>query len=163
MVALFLRDHRARRMRVGTQRPPHPFATTSFLGTLYATMNIDEAADRRIMILRARSLRRNATEAEKLMWAALRNRRLGGLRFRRQVVIGRYVVDFCCARPRLVIELDGSQHEERKSYDDARSRDLEDEGYAVLRFWNSEVLGNLRGVLDAIGDEVRQRGGLLRE
>ena len=120
-------------------------------------MNAQEAADRRIMILRARSLRRNATDPEKLLWSALRNRRFEGIRFRRQVVIGRYVADFCSANPKLVIELDGVQHEQRADYDEVRTRYLEDEGYFVMRFWNGEVVTNLRGVLDAIGDEVRKR------
>jgi very-short-patch-repair endonuclease len=121
-------------------------------------MNAQEAADRRIMILRARSLRRNATDAEKLLWSALRDRRLERIRFRRQVVIGRYVADFCAANPKLVIELDGVQHEQQTSYDGGvRSRYLEDGGYFVMRFWNGEVVTNLRGVLDTIGEEIRKR------
>jgi very-short-patch-repair endonuclease len=120
-------------------------------------MNAQEAADRRIMILRARSLRRNATDAEKLLWSALRDRRLEGIRFRRQVVIGRYVADFGAANPKLVIELDGVQHEQQTSYDGVRPRYLEDEGYFVMRFWNGEVVTNLRGVLDTIGEEIRKR------
>jgi very-short-patch-repair endonuclease len=87
-------------------------------------MNAQEASDRRIMVLRARSLRRNATEAEKLLWSALRSRRLKGIRFRRQVVIGRYVADFCSAHPKLIIELDETQHEEQMSYDEVRTRYL---------------------------------------
>jgi very-short-patch-repair endonuclease len=121
-------------------------------------MNTQEASDRRIMILRARSLRRNATDAEKLLWSALRNRRLGGIRFRRQVVIGQYVADFCSANPKLIVELDGIQHEMQQSYDDARTRDLEDAGYRVLRFWNGDVLAHLTDVLEIIGEEVRARG-----
>jgi very-short-patch-repair endonuclease len=118
-------------------------------------MNAQEASAHRIMVLRARSLRRNATDAEKLLWSALRNRRLEGIRFRRQVVIGRYVADFCCANPKLVIELDGIQHEAQRSYDDARTRDLEDAGYRVLRFWNGDVLAHLASVLEMIAEEVR--------
>jgi very-short-patch-repair endonuclease len=120
-------------------------------------MNAHEAADRRIMILRARSLRRNATDPEQLLWSALRNRRFEGIRFRRQVVIGRYVADFCSANPKLVIELDGVQHEQHADYDEIRTHYLEDEGYFVMRFWNGEVVTNLRGVLDAIGEEIRKR------
>jgi very-short-patch-repair endonuclease len=120
-------------------------------------MNAQEASDRRIMILRARSLRRNATDAEKLLWSALRNRRLEGIRFRRQVVIGHYVADFCSANPKLIVELDGIQHEAQRSYDDARTRDLEDAGYRVLRFWNGDLLANLAGVLEVIGEEVAVR------
>ena len=120
-------------------------------------MNADEAADRRIMVLRARSLRRNATDAEKLLWSALRDRRCEGIRFRRQVVVGRYIADFCAANPKLIIELDGSQHEDQQSYDTTRTRFLKDSGYSVLRFWNGEVLAHLSGVLEVIGEEIQRR------
>ncbi len=123
----------------------------------FVNMNIDEAADHRIMVLRARSLRRSATDAEKLLWSALRNRRCEGIRFRRQVVVGRYIADFCAPNPKLIIELDGSQHEKQESYDAARTRYLEDDGYSVLRFWNGEVLAHLSGVLEVVGDEIRKR------
>jgi very-short-patch-repair endonuclease len=109
------------------------------------------------MILRSRSLRRDSTEAEKLLWGALRARRLEGIRFRRQVVIDRYIADFCSSHPKIIIELDGTQHEQQKSYDQRRTRDLEDRGYSVLRFWNGDVLAHLTGVLAVIGDEVRKR------
>ena len=118
-------------------------------------MNAQEASDHRIMILRARSLRRNATNAERHLWSALRDRRLGGIRFRRQVVIGHYIADFCSANPKLIVELDGIQHETQQSYDNARTRDLEDAGYRVLRFWNGDVLAHLADVLEVIGEEVR--------
>jgi very-short-patch-repair endonuclease len=111
---------------------------------LLVNMNADEATDRRIMILRARSLRRKATEAEKLLWSAVRDRRCDGIRFRRQVVIGRYVVDFCAAEPKLIVELDGSQHEEQQLYDARRTCVLEDDGYLVLPFWNGDVLAICR-------------------
>jgi very-short-patch-repair endonuclease len=109
------------------------------------------------MILRARSLRRNSTDAEKLLWGALRNRRLEGIRFRRQVVIDHYVADSCSSHPKIIVELDGTQHEQQKSYDQQRTRDLEDRGYSVLRFWNGDVLAHLTGVLEVLGDEVRRR------
>ena len=109
------------------------------------------------MVLRARALRRDATEAEKLLWSALRDRRLAGIRFRRQVVIGRYVADFCSAHPKLIIEVDGIQHEQRRSYDEVRTRCLEDEGYSILRFWNGDVLAHLASVLEVIAEEIRKR------
>jgi very-short-patch-repair endonuclease len=109
------------------------------------------------MTTRARSLRRDSTDAEKRLWSALRDRRLEGIRFRRQVVVGRYVADFCSAHPKLIIELDGIQHEDQKTYDEARTRYLAGEGYLVLRFWNGDVLAHLGDVLNAIAEEIRKR------
>jgi very-short-patch-repair endonuclease len=101
-------------------------------------------------LARARELRRRSTEAEKRLWAELRNRRLRGFKFRRQVWIGPFVVDFVCVDERLVVELDGSQHADRSDYDGRRSEVLAGEGYQVIRFWNNEVTENIAGVLDAI-------------
>ena len=101
-------------------------------------------------LARARELRRRSTEAEKRLWAELRNRRLQGFQFRRQVWIGPFVVDFVCVDERLVVELDGSQHADRSDYDGRRSDVLAGEGYQVIRFWNNEVTENIAGVLDAI-------------
>ena len=78
-------------------------------------MNARAVPDRRLMTTRARSLRRGATDGEKRRWSALRDRPLEGIRFRRQVVVGRYVADFCSAHPKLIVELDGFQHEDQKS------------------------------------------------
>jgi len=100
----------------------------------------------------ALKLRREMTEAERILWYHLRSRRLSGLKFRRQVPIGPYIVDFLCPEKRVIVEIDGGQH----NYPDERSRDLErtrfleSKGYKVLRFWNNEVLGNLEGVLTVI-------------
>jgi very-short-patch-repair endonuclease len=93
----------------------------------------------------ARTLRRNATDAEQVMWLLLRDRRLSGVKFRRQVPIGPYVADFASIQHRLVLELDGGQHAE--SANDAR-RDafLASEGWRVLRFWNNDVMTNRAGV-----------------
>ncbi len=100
----------------------------------------------------AKSLRANATEAERKLWDLLRRRQVGSLRFRRQQTIGPYVVDFFCPSARLVIELDGSQHglEETVAYDDARTAFLEARGFRVLRFWNEEFLRKPEAVLEAI-------------
>src|SRR5215213_8782374 len=105
------------------------------------------------MVLRtatARRLRRNQTDAERTLWFRLRDRRLGGLKFRRQVPIDHYVVDFCCESARLIVELDGGQHAEQVEKDKARAAALEARGYLVLRFWNNEVLQNTHGVLEVI-------------
>jgi very-short-patch-repair endonuclease len=116
---------------------------------------------------RARSLRRRDTEAEARLWAALRNRRLGGWKWRRQVPVGPYTADFLCIEAHLVIELDGGQHADRVAYDARRTSYLSRVGLRVIRFWNSQVLTNSDGVclsiLQACGGEasparVRGRG-----
>lgn len=100
----------------------------------------------------ARRLRRDQTDAERALWFRLRDRRLCGLKFRRQVPIDRYVVDFCCETTRLIIELDGGQHVTRGAEDARRTAALEACGYLALRFWNNEVLRNIDGVLQAIDE-----------
>ena len=97
--------------------------------------------------LRARRLRRQSTEAEKILWRALRDRQLAGRKFRRQQPIGPYVVDFICPELRLVIEVDSGQH---ATDGPERTRWLEGAGYRVIRFWNNDVLGNLDGVLQTL-------------
>jgi very-short-patch-repair endonuclease len=96
----------------------------------------------------ARRLRRDQTDAERVLWFRLRDRRLNGLKFKRQVPIDKYVVDFCCAEARLIIELDGGQHATRDESN--RTAVLEAMGYLVLRFWNNDVLQNRDGVLEEI-------------
>ena len=97
----------------------------------------------------ARRLRRNATDVETIRWRALRER-IGFWKFRRQHPIGRRIADFACPSRKLVIELDGSQHAERSEADDRRSAELARRGYRIIRFWNSEVLENIEGVLETI-------------
>ena len=99
---------------------------------------------------RARELRRNPTDAEKRLWSKLRLKQIDGHRFRRQVPIGPYIVDFACLARRLIIEVDGGQHDSRAIQDDARTAWLEREDFRVLRFWNNEVLGNIEGVYETI-------------
>ncbi|WP_022682024.1 endonuclease domain-containing protein [Sphingobium bisphenolivorans] len=98
---------------------------------------------------RAKTLRRNATEAEKRLWNALREK-LPGAKFRRQVPYGPYVADFLCFAAKLAIEVDGVTHAERTEQDAARSRYFEAQGYHVLRFWNHEVMENIDGVVAGI-------------
>ena len=98
----------------------------------------------------ARKLRRNQTDAERTLWFRVRDRRLMGFKFRRQVPVDRYIVDFCCEESRLVIECDGGQHVERSKEDAERTSALEAMGYLVLRFWNNDVLLNTEGVLESI-------------
>ena len=99
---------------------------------------------------RARELRRQSTDAERMLWSRLRDRRLRGIKFRRQAQIGQYIVDFLCMERRLIIELDGGHHADQQDSDDARTRALELDGFRVLRFWNDEVLREPDSVLEAI-------------
>jgi very-short-patch-repair endonuclease len=97
----------------------------------------------------ARALRRNATDVEQTMWRLLRDRRLSGIKFRRQVPIGPFVADFASISDRLVVELDGSQHAESSS-DARRDAFFISEGWRVLRFWNNDVMQNRDGVLESV-------------
>jgi len=99
---------------------------------------------------RARTLRSQSSEAEKALWKYLRGRRLAGYKFRRQVVIEPYIVDFVCLEARLIIEAGGGQHGDQAAYDARRTARLERMGYRVMRFWNHEILGELQGVLEQI-------------
>ena len=101
----------------------------------------------------ARALRRNSTDAERRIWRHLRDRRLGGLKFRRQATVGCHVVDVLCAEKRLVVELDGGQH--TAEGDAERTARLEELGYRVIRFWNNDALGNTDAVLAVILREAR--------
>jgi very-short-patch-repair endonuclease len=103
---------------------------------------------------RAKSLRRNMTDAERAMWQILRSRQIEHLKFRRQVPIGRYIGDFVCHQARLVIEIDGGQHDASSRQETARMEFLEREGYRVLRFWNNDVLANPDGVYSMIVEEL---------
>jgi very-short-patch-repair endonuclease len=99
-------------------------------------------------------LRKKPTDAELKLWRALRDRRLAGIKFLRQFPIDRYVVDFICRPAKLVIELDGGQHEINVAKDQQRTDLLNALGYRVIRFWNNEVLSNLDGVLTIILHEL---------
>src|SRR5215471_16239185 len=96
-----------------------------------------------------RRLRRRGTDAEMKLWFALRDRRLGGFKFVRQEAIASYIVDFVCRERRLIVEVDGGQHAD-SSRDRVRDAELTVAGYRILRFWNSDVLGNREGVLTMI-------------
>ncbi len=98
----------------------------------------------------AKSLRRNATDAERILWRHLRARQVEGIKFRRQQPIENYIVDFVSFETRLVIELDGGQHAVNRQKDIKRDRCLTRNGFRVLRFWNHDVLGNMDGVLETI-------------
>ena len=99
----------------------------------------------------ARNLRRTMTDAERRLWARIRNRQLEGAKFVAQFPIGPHVADFACREARLVVELDGGQHAESTT-DAARTALIEAHGYTVIRFWNNDVLANTEGVVE----EIRQ-------
>ncbi|GMQ84361.1 MAG: hypothetical protein BMS9Abin06_1150 [Gammaproteobacteria bacterium] len=99
---------------------------------------------------RARELRKNPTDAEKLLWKHLRRRQINGYKFQRQQPLGSYIVDFACFEKRLIIEVDGGQHGEQVSYDSTRSVWLESQGFKVLRFWNNQVLNEVEAVKEVI-------------
>src|SRR5262245_19988743 len=96
----------------------------------------------------SRNLRLNQTDVERFLWTRLRNRRLAGAKFRRQQVIGHYIVDFICLEMKLIVELDGSQHAQNLMYDNQRTASLKSRGFRVIRFGDNEVLSNLDGVLE---------------
>jgi len=106
---------------------------------------------------RERNLRRAQTDAEARLWQRLRDRRLGGYKFRRQHKIGTYFVDLVCSEASLIIEVDGGQHAERQSYDEARTAALEAAGYRVIRFWNDDVLKRTENVLTEILRTLSER------
>ncbi len=98
----------------------------------------------------ARKLRRCGTDAERALWFHLRDRRLGGLKFRRQHPIGPYTVDFACVEARLIVELDGGQHLDARSRDALRTVFLEAQGWRVIRLWDHEALTLRFESLDAV-------------
>ncbi|WP_235964888.1 endonuclease domain-containing protein [Caenimonas soli] len=102
--------------------------------------------------VRARALRKGQTDAEALLWSRLRNRQVLDLKFRRQHPLGHYFADFACLEIRLVIELDGGQHNESAAadYDRVRAADMAALGFRTLRFWNNEVLNETDGVMEKI-------------
>jgi adenine-specific DNA-methyltransferase len=91
----------------------------------------------------ARQLRSDQTYAEMTLWSVLRNRQLSNIKFRRQHPIGKYIADFYCAKAKLIVEVDGDTHAERKAYDQKRTQWLEEQGYSVIRFTNENIHKNL--------------------
>lgn len=102
----------------------------------------------------ARQNRNNATLAEKMLWKQLKGKKLKGYDFHRQKPVENFIADFYCYTLRLIIEVDGSSHNEKQDYDEIRQRRLEDLGFTVLRFTNKDVLHNLEGVIKSLEDWV---------
>ena len=104
---------------------------------------------------KARQLRRNPTDVERLLWQRLRFWQVDGYKFRRQQPLGDYIVDFVCLQKRLIIELDGGQHAREVNYDAERDAWLRNQSFFILRFWNHDVLDNLDGVMEMIGKYLK--------
>jgi very-short-patch-repair endonuclease len=102
------------------------------------------------LLFRGRELRKESTWPERRLWNCLRDRRLGGLKFRRQAAIGPFIVDYYCHEHRLVVELDGASHDGRGEYDRDREQYLQCENLHILRFHNDDVLRDVEPVLRAI-------------
>jgi len=97
--------------------------------------------------IRAQQLRQEQTPAEAILWSRLRNRQLDGFKFRRQHMIGRFIVDFCCAEQRLIVEIDGLVHDQQADYDQARTEALQTAGYRVIRYINDQIDQDIDTVL----------------
>ena len=105
---------------------------------------------------RAKELRHTETEAEQIIWSWLRTKKLNGVKFRRQEPVGKYIVDFVIFEKKLIIEIDGGQHnlEENTINDKARTEWLQSQGFRVIRFWNNDVSSNLDGVITRIKESL---------
>jgi len=108
---------------------------------------------------RAKNLRQTQTEAEMFVWSELRGRRFSGYKFRRQVPVGNFIVDFLCLDRRVIVELDGGQHNEASTrvYDRQRDGWLRAEGFDVLRFWNSDVFLEWEAIAERIWQTLQNR------
>ena len=106
----------------------------------------------------ARKLRRSSTKEERVLWQLLRNRQFKNLKFKRQFPIGNYIVDFVCEEIKLIIELDGGQHNEPENIeaDKVRTEFLESKGFKVIRFWNKDINLNIAGVYEFLLNEVEK-------
>ena len=102
-------------------------------------------------------MRREPTDAEACLWRRLRDRRFAGWKFRRQQPLGPFVVDFVCFSPRLIIELDGSQHLDARAYDARRTAWLAARGFRLLRYWNGDVLESIEDVLEEVHRTLSQQ------
>ncbi len=104
----------------------------------------------------ARNLRKNATIQERRLWNLLKNRQFYNLKFKRQQPIGDYIVDFICKEAKIIIEVDGGQHNEPENieYDKTRTEYLNNLGYKVVRFWNNEIYENIEGVVLRLKEEI---------
>jgi very-short-patch-repair endonuclease len=116
-------------------------------------MNKSNSEFRKTLRERARHNRKNPTPAEALLWSALRRNNLENYHFYRQhILLNRFIVDFCCPKAKLIIEVDGSSHIGKEEYDEMRDKLLEEAGFRVLHYSHQDVMKNLQGVVDGIRD-----------
>ncbi|HKS65400.1 MAG TPA: endonuclease domain-containing protein [Xanthobacteraceae bacterium] len=108
-------------------------------------------------LAQAKKLRTQMTDAERRLWYLLRAHRFSGYKFKRQVPIGRYVVDFVCFDRKVIVEADGGQHADNPA-DRSRDEWLHSQGFLVLRFWNNDVLKNTQGVMEVISNALESSG-----
>ena len=113
-----------------------------------------EASQKQRLLNFAKNMRQIPTDAEAKIWYHLRAKRMCGVKFKRQVPMGAYIVDFVAKHEHLIIEIDGGQHNEQT--DKTRTTWLENQGFKVLRLWNNEVLANIEGVLETIRLSLEQ-------
>ncbi|MCI0710646.1 MAG: DUF559 domain-containing protein [Chloroflexi bacterium] len=104
---------------------------------------------------RARHNRKNSTQAETLLWSAVRRNQIDDYHFYRQYVIYPFIVDFCCPKAQLIVEVDGSSHLGKEEYDEGRNETLKEAGFRVIHYSNQDVMNNLQGVVDHIRDVLR--------
>ena len=144
---------------------PLPLAGEGWGGGLSASeVSMDEPKDPSWKVSsslrsKARELRKKSTDAERILWSELRDHKLNGIGFRRQVPIKNYIADFACHSAKLVVELDGGQHfsDQSERADAARTAVIEARGFRVLRFSNDEMMTNRAGVLETIAAAVAER------
>ena len=110
--------------------------------------------EKKANLVHARSMRHQPVAPEKKFWSRVRDRHLGGHKFKRQVLIGSYIADFVCIERKLIVELDGGQHAERRVYDEKRDAFLRAQGFRVMRVWNIDLLENIDGVMDMVLSEL---------
>ena len=160
-------------MRLGASirqgQPPLPLAGEGWDGGIHApetTMDRPRNPTWKVISKQrdnARAPRKNSTDAERILWSELREHRLIGVGFRRQVPVGSYIADFLCHAAKLVIELDGGQHfsDQAEKKDAARTTVIEANGFQVIRFSNHDVMTNRAGVLETIAAAVAERAPTL--
>src|ERR1044071_8393271 len=108
------------------------------------------------MLRYARTLRKDPTHAERVLWQRLRRRQLAGFKFRRQHSVGPFICDFACVEASIIVELDVIQHVERSDYDRRRDHFLRSKGFRVLRVWNSDVFWRTKSVLETVYEALHR-------
>jgi very-short-patch-repair endonuclease len=153
---------------IGRSEPPLPLAGEGWGGGVAASeVSMDEKKPKWKVSSKlrsnARALRKNSTDAERILWSELRDHRLIGASFRRQVPIANYIADFVCHAAKLVIELDGGQHfsDQAEQAEAAHSATIETHGFMLLRYSNHDVMSNRAGVLETIAAAVAERAPTL--